>query len=331
MKYGDKYNNLVVIGKTVKKKGKSYLWEFKCDCGNTVYYRACDVKSGSTKSCGCLKYKRSIVDDITGKLYGKLTVIRKTDKKTDGRYLWQCKCDCDKIVYVSARALKSGNTSSCGCKKYDDARKVDYTGKRFEKLTVIKRDENIAKWICKCDCGKEIIVYGNRLKNGKVKSCGCLPSEIIIRRNKYELSTHRMTGSRLYNIWDSMKARCLNSNSKDYHNYGQRGITIYEKWLKFESFMEWATKNGYQEKLTLDRIDVNGNYEPSNCRWVSTKVQGNNTRVNRRVTMRGRTQTLSQWADEIGISPKALRYRIEAGWKEEDIFSPVDSRKKRIK
>lgn len=152
---------------------------------------------------------------------------------------------------------------------------INLQGKRFGKLVVIRRVENIpkhhARWLCKCDCGNEHIVQSHCLINGMVKSCGCIQVEMHL--------THGQTGSRLYNVWNAIKARCFNQNYRDYKYYGGRGITMCDEWKNsFEVFSEWAYKNGYNENVkrgdcTIDRIDNDGNYEPSNCRWTTMKVQ----------------------------------------------------------
>lgn len=160
---------------------------------------------------------------------------------------------------------------------------IDLTGKRFGRLVVVQRTENSKRgesnWFCKCDCGGTKIVKGNHLREGSTKSCGCLEKENRLEVNK----KHGGRYERLYSVWLGIRKRCFNVNEPAYHNYGGRGITVCHEWNDYETFREWALKSGYDEnaprgKCTLDRIDVNGNYEPSNCRWVDMKVQRQNQR-----------------------------------------------------
>ena len=191
------------------------------------------------------------------------------------------------------------------------ARVKDLSGRKFGKLTVIKRAENnkhgLPRWECKCECENITLVSGQHLREGKVKSCGCFKKEAQ--------KTHGMTHTRLHRIWSSMKARCENSNRKDYKRYGERGIKVCEEWHDFLTFYKWAVSNGYSETLTLDRIDVSGNYEPSNCRWATAKEQGNNRTNNHLITYNGETKTISQWAEERSINHDTLYSRINrANW-----------------
>ncbi len=159
----------------------------------------------------------------------------------------------------------------------------DLKGQKFGYLTVLYRVENTGKsraivWHCKCDCGNECDVRSSSLISGHTKSCGCLRPKVITKHGDY--------GSRLYWVWRGMKSRCKNPKHKEYKHYGGRGITFCKDWNDYSKFKEWAIASGYdknarQYDCTIDRIDVDGNYEPNNCRWVDMKIQQNNKRNSR--------------------------------------------------
>ena len=186
---------------------------------------------------------------------------------------------------------------------------MDIIGKKIGRLFVIEKTNEKAKnngeykYKCKCECGKIILVRGSNLKNGNTKCCGC---------KKEGSQKSRSKNIRIYNIYQNMKQRCYNKSTNSYKNYGLRGICICEEWLKdYENFYNWATKNGYQDGLTLDRINVNGNYEPSNCRWATRIEQANNMRSNRLITYDGETKTLAEWARLLNMSTSKLKYRLD--------------------
>lgn len=212
----------------------------------------------------------------------------------------------------------------------------DLTGQRFGKLVVLRKDISdqnskykCPRWVCKCDCGAIVIKLGRTLKRYKVLSCGCSDSEIFTSKEK------------LYGVWVAIKQRCYNSNDKAYSHYGGRGICVCEEWLNsYSTFREWAYANGYSvedsfHNCTIDRIDVDGNYCPSNCRIVSRKVQNDNTTRTSYITYNGETHTLKEWSEITGILCHTLWGRInQSGWDEIDaITTPVNTsmRNKRAK
>lgn len=153
---------------------------------------------------------------------------------------------------------------------------IDLTGQRFGKLVVLHRVDrgNKAKveWLCKCDCGNESIVRGSNLRNGHIRSCGCLISETNRKHGQWD--------TRIYRIYYAMKQRAQNPNSPHYKYYGALGIKVCDEWDKsFEAFYNWAIQNGYSDDLSIDRIDPNGDYEPSNCRWADKVTQSFNRKT----------------------------------------------------
>lgn len=169
----------------------------------------------------------------------------------------------------------------------------DLTGEKFGELTVSSRTENIGKhaaWNCLCSCGATTVVSATHLISGHTQSCGHLAR------------SHEMTGTRLYRIWRGMKTRCSVVDETHYPYYGGRGITVCEEWQNsFETFRDWALANGYRDDLSIDRIDVNGNYCPENCRWETAMQQGRNRRNNVFYEISGNAHTVPEWSRISGI------------------------------
>ncbi len=190
-------------------------------------------------------------------------------------------------------------------------------GKRFGRLVVLHRGGKTRKhFVCQCDCGNKCEVSSDNLKNGSTSSCGCYHKE----RQPYCHRTHGYSGEKLYKIWKGMRRRCESHSHKNYDRYGGRGIKVCEEWDKnYLVFREWALSNGYDENAkssenTIDRIDNDGDYCPENCRIVPMKTQTRNTSRNILVTYNGKTQTITDWAAEVGIKYSTLRNRIANGW-----------------
>lgn len=208
---------------------------------------------------------------------------------------------------------------------------IDLTGQRFGRLVVIERKETAtsghAKWLCLCDCGNTKNVTSNQLRSHRgTKSCGCLQRERAshanLNKDHSDFKEKTKIGAehkRLHQTWRDMINRCTNTNNRRFYAYGERGIQVCEEWLNsFLAFKEWAIATGYTDELTLDRIDVNRNYEPSNCRWATLKEQNNNRTNNRIVKYKGESMTLHQLADRTGLNYKTLWCRVQYGWSIED-------------
>lgn len=197
-------------------------------------------------------------------------------------------------------------------------------GDRFGRLTVVEEScprKGHRMWICQCDCGNTKVVYDTNLIRGKSLSCGCRVKEVNSKHGDYK--------SRLYRVWAEMLHRC-NTNNTQSKNHGDRGIQVCEEWHDYEIFKAWALANGYDETAkhggcTIDRINNNGNYEPSNCRWITNKEQCRNKRTNRLLTYNGETHCVAEWGEILGINPATIHTRLRRGWSTEMALSPVNA------
>ena len=208
---------------------------------------------------------------------------------------------------------------------------IDLTGNRYGDLVVVKRAENahggVAVWECLCDCGKTTLVRGSNLKSGAVKSCGC-------RRSKVKSTfRHGMSKTRLYREWASIKRRCYLKSDPSYKNYGGREIEMCDSWKNsFELFAEWATTNGYSDDLTIERINVNGNYCPENCKWIPWSEQQGNRTYCRFYTYNGETKNLVEWCKQFNLPYGTVHNRIyKLKWTfQRAISEPVHIEKRNI-
>ena len=200
---------------------------------------------------------------------------------------------------------------------------TDLTGHKFSILTVLERDCLYPRgqrvyWICRCECGNYTLASTSDLKSGHTKSCGCHRIDVLKKRS----ITHGLSNGRICAIWRKMKDRCYNPNNNRYSNYGAKGIKVCDEWLNdLRSFYDWAMANGYRDDLSIDRIDVNGNYEPSNCRWATAREQANNTSRNCKIAAFGQTKTLTEWARETGINRNTLKQRLDRGLSAEEALT----------
>lgn len=197
-------------------------------------------------------------------------------------------------------------------------KRIDLTGQRFGLLTAkacVGKQDKKALWQCKCDCGKVVYIRIDRLKNGNTRSCGCLP-----RTNEHR-RTHGKSHTKLYHIFHAMHQRCYNPKFKFYCYYGERGITVCDEWHDLETFWDWAMSHGYEEGLSIDCIDCNGNYCPENCRWIPLSEQHSNIRKTKYVEWRGELVPVSRLAREYGLQNATLRTRLELGWDVEDALT----------
>lgn len=226
---------------------------------------------------------------------------------------------------------------------------VDLSGQRFGKLIVLDRTDYKrpsgkpgVRWRCICDCGNETYSDSWSLTHGEKTSCGCTAHDLLsaamrkTHKNHPEIAinfkkmatTHGESKTRLYRIWRGMKSRCNNPGCAGYENYGGRGIKVCPEWERdYLSFKSWAISHGYDEnapqgQCTLDRIDVNGNYSPENCQWVSQKQQARNRRDTHYVTHNGETHSIAEWSQILGVKPNTLYSRLGwLGWTDEQALA----------
>lgn len=324
---GDKFGKLTVIGKAndyISPKGKHRSqWKCCCECGRETVAIGYNLAKGYKTSCGHCN------DIYIGQRFGKLIVIEKSDEDyinpTDGSHhsKYICKCDCGNTTTVIGSHLKSYNTTSCGhCNDI-------HIGQRFGRLIVKAKAEDYitpstqfhkSQWICDCDCGtKGIVVRDDQLKSKITTSCGCLTKEI--RKEKH--TTHGLSYTRIYDEYNSMIQRCYYQTSDSYSIYGGRGIRVCREWYNPDyknghdpeciwNFYNWSMANGYSDTLSIDRINVNGDYCPENCRWIPKEYQAVNRRNNKNIFFNGEYYTISQIANILGIDSKFLHYRLKS-------------------
>ena len=324
MNIGEQNKDLILD--KINEDGSCLCHCVDCKREHILDYKQINNKKRKGFYCKCkvekvdrLKY------DLRGHIYGDLEVIDMNYEATEKtietygkrKIVWKCKCL--KCGHISLHfksdldlILKQGS-SGCGrCYGYY------LVGQKFGRLTVIEdlgtkgRGEKYCR--CLCDCGESVNIRQVSLIYGKTQSCGCLHNDLLAQRNKETASLNGDSVNpkykRIHQIWTGMKSRCFSPNNTNYHLYGGRGITVCDEWLIWQNFRDWALNNGYQEDLTIDRIDGNDIYRPGNCRWATYEEQGNNTSKNKRITYKGRTQTLSEWCKELNLDYHRTKARL---------------------
>lgn len=197
--------------------------------------------------------------------------------------------------------------------------RLDLEGQRFGRLLVLRRNPRKSKnssWDCQCDCGRLVRVERPNLTAGTTQSCGCLRRELNINLQRERRTTHGNARRPIFIRWKAIISRTTNPKDKNYSRYGGRGINIDSRWLEFDNFLQ---DMGDPPSLqhSIERIDNNGPYSKENCRWATRKEQCLNRRTNRRLTAFGRTQTISEWAEETGLHFNCIDKRLKRGWEPE--------------
>ena len=211
---------------------------------------------------------------------------------------------------VKYRDSKTINGGASPLKTFNMPAKIQVNpGDKYGRLTIISevKEGKGRSFFCCCECGKNIVIRFEHLRSGHTKSCGCLKSETTTKRS----TIHGDSNTRLFRTWASMIARCYSKNTRGYKYYGSRGIVVCDEWREFIGFKEWALSSGYAENLTIERQDFDGNYEPSNCIWITQAFQTKNSRHNQLVVLDGVTYTLTDAAKKIGISRHSIYERLK--------------------
>ena len=252
----------------------------------------------------------AVMYTYNGKEQTVAEIAKQVGMSTGGLHKRIKKCD-----YNIDEALNLVNTQKA----------IQMVGNKYNRLTVVaeldRNNHNQRVFKCECECGNEVTAIGSDLRYNHTMSCGCYNSD--------RLTKHGMAGTSVYKIWSAIHQRCTNKDNSNYHNYGGRGITICDEWLKFEGFYkDMGEANG----LTIDRIDNNKGYSKDNCRWATRKEQANNLRSNVLITYKGETKTVGEWADITGMNIDTLRRRVYDGWGadrviEEPVGTPKTQRK----
>lgn len=332
----------------IKAKYKPLRWLCRCICGTEVSISSSNLLNNSTKSCGCKKremHNSAITQHGMSKtpefrLWAKIKGFCYNSNHINypqygGRGIIMCErwlnsfdnflTDIGKKPlesYTLYRINPNGNYEPLNCQwreidrtttninltKNLSRKRATLEGRQFNRLTVtsfshLDKGKN-AYWLCKCSCGNSCISLGKNLYNGNTQSCGCLHKELLIER----ATTHGGSGTRTYYIWNNMRERCSNSKNSHYHRYGGRGIKVCSRWLDFSNFITDIGKA--PEGYSIERINNDGDYEPSNCKWIPRKKQAENKSTNRFIEYEDKRLYLTAWAKELKVSIGTLKYLL---------------------
>ena len=330
---------IIDINYDFTERGKDITLECS-ECGNTIHRTMVSGRnkwSELIKNCPCQKeeklrqreldfqksekIKKDIILKRIGKIYGDYKIIS-TDE-TGGKLFYTMQCNiCGAEKKISADNFEKRKNFHCS-KHYKPPIKYDesYIGRKKNFLKVIgieRTDKNRKKFVCQCDCGEVKQIEPAMWELEIIKSCGCKSKEL----SRNAIKKHGLSKTRLYSIWHGMNDRCFNPKNKNYLNYGGRGIKVCKEWSgenELFNFIDWANNNGYADDLTIDRINVNGNYEPSNCRWADIITQANNKRPTeewkkrelKTWTIDGEVKTIGEWCEQYDISTVTISYRMK--------------------
>lgn len=269
--------------------------------------------------------------DYSGQIFGNIKVLKRADgdldrcrkslketgRTTDPKYTCECLL-CGKIFDRNMYAVKKNKFKNCGCQSLQ----YDLTNKKFGKLTAIKpigmNKHSEMNWECVCDCGNKYISTSYGLRKGYSTQCKqCSNKQLSRKKTKYIVYSKR-----LKECYVNMKTRCTNKKQDPFNRYVNRGIDLCEEWKNdYSKFQTWALNSGYNENLTLDRIDNNKGYSPDNCRWVTRKEQANNRRTSLFLNYQGTSDTLANWSRKLNIPYNYIQYRIYKGKDLEEVVN----------
>jgi len=250
--------------------------------------------------------------------FNMLTFLSATDKRSDRKVIGLFRCDCGKITEKKISDVVRGKVKSCGCFQNSIiannlSRMKNY---KFGNLTFTGETKIVNKrriGLFKCECGNFAELRIDGVFDGSIKSCGCL------KRNPFGLSS--VDYEKLFGVWQNMIKRCYNENSDRYYTYGARGIKVCDKWKDdFHAFAEWAVKNGWKPNLSIERKDLDGNYCPDNCTFITMKEQARNKTSNVRITYQGITKCIAEWCEIFGLPDKTIYMRYARGIREPEVL-----------